>query len=112
MLKLKRAAEFANWLRAYHVLVDGERVAKIRNGRQIAVEIAAGHHTVELELDWCRSNRVDIEVRDGRPVRLRCGSNYRGLGLFRGVGRMITDPKDYLWLRPAANDGRHREGNP
>ena len=106
MLKLRRAAEFANWLRAYHVLVDGERVAKIGSGKEISVELAAGHHTVELKLDWCRSNRVDIEVRQGQPVRLHCGSNYTGLALFRGVGRMITDPQEYLWLRPAASDDR------
>lgn len=105
MLKLRRASEFANWLRAYDVLVDGEPVAKIRNGKEIAIAVTPGHHTVELVIDWCRSNPIEIEVFEGQDVMLRCGSNYTGLRLFLGVGRMVTDHRHYLWLRPAAAPG-------
>lgn len=98
-LRLRRASEFANWLRAYQLVVDGVSVGKVRSGREVEVAIRPGYHVVELTIDWCRSNPIGLQVREGESCLLSCGSNYTGLALFRGVTRMMTDSSNYLWLR-------------
>lgn len=100
-LVIHRSSEFANWLRAYHIFADGERIGRVRSGAEVRIPVSAGFHTVELKVDWCRSNPVRVEVGEGQDCVLHCGCNFTGLRLFRGVGRVFTDPQHYLWLRLA-----------
>ena len=98
MLKLSRTSEFANWLRAYKIFIDGSEVARIRNGKEVTLDVPAGRHSMHLEIDWCSSNAVEFEMGDA-DLDFECGSNFTGWQLFRGVGKVVTDRGAYLWLR-------------
>ena len=97
-LALQRVSEFANRLRAYKVEIDGREVSRVRNGKRVEIEVAPGHHAMRLTIDWCSSNTVDFDAAD-EVLQFECGSNFKGLGLFRGVGNVMAGGDDYLWLR-------------
>lgn len=80
--------------RSYHVLVDGEKVARIRRGQAQVVAIEPGYHEVHLTIDWARSPSVEVQVDAGQRVRLRCWSNVRPFRAARG----LANPGDWIGL--------------
>ena len=78
-LTIHRPAGWQNKLRAYDVVVDGQVVAKLRDGQSTDVPVAAGPHRVQLKIDWCTSPELTVDVRPGAPVALTCGKGTRTL---------------------------------
>jgi hypothetical protein len=105
MVRLRRRSEFADWLRAYIVIIDDEEVGRVRSGREISLPVAPGRHTMHLRIDWCRSNSVEF-VLDGSALEFDCGSNFPGLRSLAGVGHLIAPAGEYLWLRQRMIDKR------
>jgi hypothetical protein len=66
-------------LRAYAVVLDGVKVARVKRGETCTIETDAGHHEVRLAVDWCRSPTVSFELAAGQEARLRCWPNARPL---------------------------------
>ncbi len=81
-------------MRSYHVLVDGEEVARIRRGQTQVVAIQPGSHEIQLTIDWARSPSVEVQVGAGQRVRLRCWPNVRPFGARRG----LAQPGDWIGL--------------
>jgi hypothetical protein len=75
--------------RAYRVLIDGEEVGRIRQGRRVEFAVQAGSHAVELRLDWCRSSVQTISIGDGDTAKLVC----------HPVGSSWTAPWDVIFRR-------------
>src|SRR5262245_13360398 len=71
---LARPWQFANLLREFEVLIDGEPVARLRNGHGVAIPVACGKHEVVAKIDWCRSRPVTIVLREDSEacLRVRC----------------------------------------
>jgi hypothetical protein len=83
--------------RSYKVRVDGYIVGTVRAGRDLAVPVEAGRHIVRLEIDWCRSRDVEVEVPDGGVVNLECKPNGQVGSQFYYPGINKTD---YITLEP------------
>jgi hypothetical protein len=66
---------WADGLRAYGLVVDGEVVARIREGETQTVAVPAGERDVHLTIDYCRSRRVTIDVEPGRTLNIKCWPN-------------------------------------
>ena len=98
MVRLKRASEIADLLRAYKIMVDDQQIGTIRTGREVAFEVAPGPHRIWLRIDWCDSNTLEF-VSDGTPLELECGSNYAGWRTFLGIKHVVSTTPGYLWLR-------------
>jgi hypothetical protein len=58
--------------RSYDVVLDGERVAKIKRGGQVELPVAAGRHEIVLRIDWCSSPTMALDLRPGESVQLSC----------------------------------------
>lgn len=58
--------------RAYHIVIDGGTVGKIRRGRRLELPITAGHHEIFLRIDWCRSPTVEVGAQPGDVIHLSC----------------------------------------
>ncbi|HXC75564.1 MAG TPA: hypothetical protein VNU19_00785 [Candidatus Acidoferrum sp.] len=86
--------------RLLDVVVDGQRVAQIKNKGQVSVPVTVGPHSVRVLVDWCASRVVKIDARDGDVVRLLCGPS-RGL---RGWITGALRPEDYLQLTEMNGD--------
>jgi hypothetical protein len=59
-------------LREYKLVVDGSRVASVRQGQSAEVAVEPGHHRAWMRISWCRSRILDVDVADGEQVRLVC----------------------------------------
>lgn len=68
---------YVDRLRSYEVILDGRRAASIARGQSLTLEAEAGHHTLHLRIDWCRSPSVDLDLSAAQEVHIRCWPNGR-----------------------------------
>jgi hypothetical protein len=62
--------------RSYKVLIDGVVVGWIRRRQTKTFAVAPGHHEVHLEIDWCRSREIDLDLRPGEEAKLTCRAQW------------------------------------
>ena len=83
-------------LRPYRVIVDQKEVAKVGNGAEARIPIPPGEHVVQMQIDWCYSNALNVVVEAGQAQRLVCGPNATPL---LGLLYITFLRRKYLWLR-------------
>ena len=88
-LKIIRESEFRDFLRAYVVVIDGEKVGKIRRGQTKEFPISSGQHELVLRIDWCGSRTIRFSVNDGDE-----------LSFFAKSGRRFGDPDKFGIIEP------------
>jgi hypothetical protein len=66
--------------RSYRIVVDGEPVASIKRGQRVEVPVTEGHHQVLARINWGASAAVDVDLRPGGKVELRCGTGHSQFG--------------------------------
>ena len=72
-IRLRRdARDWTERLRAYRVLLDDVPAGTIRRGGTVQLDVAPGHHHVQVTIDWGRSPVLELELADGEEVELRC----------------------------------------
>ena len=82
MITLYREPSYADSLRSYKVVIDGEVVAKIKHGETISLTPPApGSHQIWVTIDWCRSNKLDFTYSDA-PLNFVYSSSLKGMRLF------------------------------
>jgi hypothetical protein len=94
-LTLRRLPAYRDALRAYRVVVDGERIGKIRDSETVTLEIAEGAHELWLTVDWVRSRAIDFKVIRGENRDFVCQASSR-FGLYdlifgRGEGIQLRE---------------------
>lgn len=87
-------------LRGYRVLVDGHDVASVENDSSVEIPVLPGTHSVRLQIDWCQSQEMRVEIKSGESVELVCGPNSTPL---LALLYITTMRKNYIWLRPAGS---------
>lgn len=80
-LVLSRKSEWMNRLRPYKVLIDGQQIGTIGNGKVEEFEIPAISHSIECKVDWCFSNRYELQANDGEMVYLQVKSGMKAFWL-------------------------------
>jgi len=98
MIRISRKSAFAERMRAYKVILDGQEIGEIRNGETKEFETAAGKHSLNLKIDWCRSKILDFEDTGGAPVEFICSTNLRGLFILFGMLYVIFFRNNYIKL--------------
>lgn len=98
-IKITRDSGYADRVRKYKVICNGEEVAKIGNGESIEFETKPGEKEIYLKIDWCRSNKIIVNVPPGGEVSLQAGSSLRGTAVFMAIVYVLFMPHKYLWLR-------------
>jgi hypothetical protein len=102
-IKIKRGWQYNNLVRPYTVLLDGEWAGKIMNEDQIELPIAAGAHSLQLKVDWCRSNIVSFSIAADEAATFECGA----VSIFTSLFYVVFRPSRYLWLRQLSGRGIH-----
>jgi len=83
-------------VRDYTVLLDEKEVAKVSNGSEVEFVVEPGKHTIQMQIDWCSSPKLEVDVPPGEPLILECGPNASPFSAFM----YITIWKNkYIWLR-------------
>ncbi len=60
-------------LRAYSVLVDGEKVRSVKDGATAIIPLAVGSHSVLNKIDWKKSNTITINTEIEKTTKLNIG---------------------------------------
>jgi hypothetical protein len=68
---------WADRLRSYRIVVDGEDISGIRDGERKQVAVSAGARTVHLRVDWGRSQKLTLDVEPGQSAGILCWPNAR-----------------------------------
>ncbi|RFA37402.1 hypothetical protein [Alkalilimnicola ehrlichii] len=97
-LRISRDSGYADRARKYKIICNGECLGKIGNGETQEYEVSPGGKEVYLKIDWCRSNKVRVEVPENGLVSVKGGSNLRGLKLLLAIFYVLLAPHNYLWL--------------
>lgn len=98
-------------LRAYSVLIDGEKVDAFDAGATRCYALPPGAHEIGVAMDFYKGLPCTLTLREGETVRLECGEkaplggeggfSLRGLG--NALGSMLS-PNDYFYLRAVGSD--------
>lgn len=110
-VEITRARSALNMLRAYSVLIDGDKVDALDAGATRRYALPAGAHEIGVAMDFYKSLPCALTLREGETVRLECGEkaplggeggfSLRGLG--NALGSMLS-PNDYFYLCVVGSD--------
>ncbi len=76
-LRIRREPRYADKIRSYSVILDGDQLGKIKEGQVVEFDVSTGLHQVWLTIDWARSNKLSLEF--DRDIDLACRSNVKAL---------------------------------
>ena len=96
---ISRKREFADYLRRYKVIIDGQEKGRIKNGASFECPLAPGRHSLELKIDWCGSETLEFDLTTNQTVRFECGSNLRGWKIFKARKIMRDNPQEWICLK-------------
>lgn len=82
--------------RKYNVLLDGKEVTRVSNGSEVEFEVEPGKHTVQMQIDWCSSQKFEVDATAAEPLILECGPNASPFLAFLYV---TVWKNKYIWLR-------------
>jgi hypothetical protein len=81
-------------LRRIRVDVDGVRVARLRVGQTVEVEVSNGQRWVEARMDWARSAPLLVNLSGSGATTVELGAPFSPI-------EMLRRPKTYLTCRIA-----------
>ncbi len=73
MIRIARHHAWADSIRWYKVIVDGEHVSDVADDSAVEVLVSPGRHELYLKIAWCRSPVVQLNLCPERSL----GSNAR-----------------------------------
>lgn len=95
-LIVTRAGGYADFLRAYRILVDDIEMGRIKRNSQLDLTIPTGLHVIGARIDWARAQPIVIEAGEGCTVRVHVSNTHGALQ----SEYAITEGRDtYLTLR-------------
>jgi hypothetical protein len=103
LLKVVRECGYVDRLRAYQVVLDGQKIAGIRDGETKEIPVSAGEHLLSLKIDWCGSKTIKFLVADGDTATFYAKSNLGGAKVFLALWYVFFDRHSYLLIEPAAS---------
>jgi hypothetical protein len=95
-VKIHREKQYADYFRAYEIFVNDEKAGEIRAGASIILPLENGMSRIFLKIDWCRSNEVELILRDAETADLFCGNNTK---VIFALYYILFAPNEYLWLK-------------
>ena len=97
---IHRRKALADRARRYSIHLDNTAVATIADGQSIAIPVTAGTHELYASIDWCRSNKISLEIHAATSAEMFVSPRASGL-LFAFYPILMFLPSRYLKLRRA-----------
>jgi len=95
-LTLERGVELTNYLRKYKVIIDNKVVGAISSGETKHIEINPGIHTIQIQIDWCKTKPLSFEITLGQNTYLCCGATYRN---WKCLYKHVTNASGYVYVQ-------------
>jgi hypothetical protein len=93
-LLIRRQPGSSSTLRAFRVLVDGNKVGRVRQGGELAVDVEPGTHVVQIKIDWAGSKPLEVTAGPGEVIRLVCET----APFAKGLASIFRQPSEYIKL--------------
>jgi hypothetical protein len=87
----------ADRLRRYQLWIDGGLAGELAPDQMLQVQLPPGQHTIHLQIDWCRSRRIQCVIPTGETLALVCAP---GANPFTAVLMTTILCKRYIKIRP------------
>lgn len=84
MIIIERKSGYADSLRNYKVILDDELIGEIADGETKAFDIKPGTHTLQLSIDWAKSNELSFKFT-GSNIKFKCSNALRGPRVFLAI---------------------------
>lgn len=98
MITIERDSTFADFFRAYQVVIDGKAMGEMhRDGRLHLDSLPIGLHTIRIAIDWTGSKELQFNY-DGSNVNFECGSNLSGMKVLLALFYLFL-PYQWCWIR-------------
>lgn len=101
-LVIKRDSGYADAARKYKVVCNGKPLGKISNGETQEFSTEDTDLELFLKIDWCRSNKITIQLEPDQVKNIECGSSLRGGKLFLAIVYVFFMPHKYLWIKESS----------
>jgi hypothetical protein len=100
-LTIERDSGWADSMRQYRVLLDGNEIGRVADGEKLVRHVAEGRHVLQLKIDWLGSPALELDFQStDRVVLVR--SRLRGwrvlLSLYYTLLYTFFGPQKYLSL--------------
>src|SRR4051794_36798961 len=95
-LRISRDSGYADRIRAYSILLDGEHLCRLRNGETTQLPIAPGQHDIRAKIDWCKTQPIRFAAAAGETVGFRVKSSCRGWRAVLGLWYVLFDWNSYV----------------
>ncbi len=80
VLKLKRSSSFADMACAYKIIIDGNEVSEIKQGKEFTCTLPYGAHTIQIKLQFCTSQCITFTFDSTNSnVQFECYTVFKGL---------------------------------
>lgn len=97
-LRISRTSGYADYLRAYQVLVDGRTIGELATGETREFAVAPGAHRISLKLDWCGSKTLAFTAVEGQPLAFLAKSNLGGWRVLLNLWYVVVARDEYLLI--------------
>ena len=57
----------------YTVVIDGEKRARLRNGKAVSIPLDDGEHTIQVIVQGNKTTEQKFDLEDGKDVAYGCG---------------------------------------
>ena len=96
-LTIQRDSGYADSLRAYKVILDGNEIGLIRGGESKSFPVSTGQHTIQAKIDWCSSPPEQFVAEDD-SIAFEVFSKLRGLKLASSIFALFN-PRGWIGIR-------------
>ena len=69
-LLIKRNSEWANKMRSFDLYLNGRKFAEIKDKQVLSFTVPEGKYQLMAKLDWCGSQPLPIELKEGEIKRI------------------------------------------
>lgn len=70
-IRISRSSEWNNKAREIGIYIDGEKVGTINDGETQEYEIENGKHEIIGKIDWCRSQKIELNITENETKTLK-----------------------------------------
>ena len=98
MIVITRYNSRIDKFRSYVIHINGKAYAKIKNNSKVEIKLPKGEYEVYLSIDWCKSNKMTINVEENNQISLECYPYNMGKSFFRNLLSFLNNTNNYIVL--------------
>lgn len=96
---IRRQKQYTDMLRKYDILVDWNNIGNIWSWEEKIIEVENWKHEIQISIDWCKSNIIELWTSENGDVILECGSNVKWLKLLLALLYTTIWKNEYLYIK-------------